>query len=329
MSVAFQPKVLLASHHPALLSATERALASAGVKVQVVLSAEAARETMLAATQPDLVLLDAELPGMEIGSLLAGVRAGSVDRRAQIVLFSDSVSDECMHWLAGGLLDDLIPRDPNSAHWPLRLQMALRACKNMHELESLREAAALATQADPLTGVLNRGALLSMLFRETDRAQRMKTPLCLLLFDVDDFGHWNSELGTEACDDLLCQVAGRATRLMRSYDLLGRAGKDEFLLVLPGCSVADATILAERLRMEVFAQPFLVPGHAIRLSACFGIAASEGRSPVVVLREAEMALHKARNAGAESIHCFGEISQSDSASVAFLSPAREDDPRDW
>lgn len=329
MFAATQPKVLLASHDPAFLAATESALASAGARVQVVLSAEAARDGMLAASPPDLALLDTRLPGMETGRLLASVRGEPGGHRLPIVLFSDFVNDECMHWIAGGMLDDVIPRDPHSAHWLLRLQMVLRACHRMRELDRLRETAALTAQADPLTGVLNRGALLSMLFRETDRAQRMKTPLCLLLFDVDDFGHWNSELGTEACDDLLCQVAGRAARLMRSYDLLGRVGKDEFLLVLPGCSVADATMLAERLRIVVFAEPFHVPGHTIRLSACFGIATSEGRSPVVVLREAEMALHKAREAGAESIHCFGEAGQSDSAPVALLSHAPESDQWGW
>jgi diguanylate cyclase (GGDEF)-like protein len=70
----------------------------------------------------------------------------------------------------------------------------------------LREAAALNAQTDRLTGVYNRETMLAMLFRETDRVQRMKSSLCMILFDIDDFGHWNSRLGSAACDDLLCQV---------------------------------------------------------------------------------------------------------------------------
>jgi diguanylate cyclase (GGDEF)-like protein len=329
MFAALQLNVLLASHDPEFLAAVEPALESAGVRLKVVLSAEAAREAMLAAQPPDLVLLDTELPGIDTGQLLAGVRDQPGGHRLPIVLFSDAVSDEWMHWIAGGILDDLIPRDPQSAQWRLRLQMVLRTCHRMRELDRLRESAALTAQSDPLTGVLNRGTLLSMLFRETDRVQRMKTSLCLLLFDVDDFGHWNSRLGAEACDDLLCQVAGRTTRLLRSYDLLGRAGKDEFLLVLPGCTLSDAIMLAERLRLDVFAHHFHVPSHSVRLSACFGIAASEGRSPVVVLRESEMALQKAKEGGAESIQCFGETGKFDSAPVAFLSVPSEDDLRGW
>jgi two-component system cell cycle response regulator len=169
----------------------------------------------------------------------------------------------------------------------------------------LREVAALNAQLDRLTGVYNREAMLSLMFRETDRALRLKTSLCLILFDLDDFGHWNSRLGADACDELLCHVVTRTTRLLRSYDVLGRPGMDEFLVVLPGCAVNDATMLAERLRMDVFSRPFYVAGESIRLSACFGIAASNGRSPVVVLREAEQALLRARAAGPESLECFG------------------------
>ena len=77
-----------------------------------------------------------------------------------------------------------------------------------------------------------------MLFRETDRAQRMNSSMCLVLFDIDDFGHWNSRLGVDACDELLCQVANRTGALLRSYDMLGRPGMDEFLIALPACSPA-------------------------------------------------------------------------------------------
>jgi diguanylate cyclase (GGDEF)-like protein len=151
----------------------------------------------------------------------------------------------------------------------------------------------------------------------------------MILFDIDDFGHWNSRLGSDACDDLLCQVVGRTTRLMRSYDLLGRPGMDEFLVALPGCIPANAVMLAERVRLEVFSSPFRVAGDAIRLSACFGIASSQGRSPVVVLRDAEQALQSAKAAGPESIHCFDDSQYSSAAPVIFLSPSSGDELLAW
>jgi diguanylate cyclase (GGDEF)-like protein len=193
----------------------------------------------------------------------------------------------------------------------------------------MREAAQLNAQTDRLTGVYNRETMLSMIFRETDRVQRMNSQLCMILFDIDDFGHWNSRLGTDACDDLLCQVVARTTRLLRSYDFLGRPGMDEFLIALPGCSSVNAVMLAERLRVDVFCSPFRVNGDAVRLSACFGIAASGGRSPVVVLREAEKALLVAKASGPESIQCAGDFPEPCGAPVAFLSSASGDELLAW
>jgi len=205
----------------------------------------------------------------------------------------------------------------------------LRGHRQLRELELLREAAQLDAQTDRLTGVYNRETMLSMMCRETDRVQRMNSSLCMILFDIDDFGHWNSRLGTDICDELLCQVVARTARLLRSYDLLGRAGKDEFLIALPGCSSVNAVMLAERLRMDVFSSPFRVNGDAVRLSACFGIATSTGRSPVVVLREAEQALLVAKATGPESIQCSGDFPEPCAAPVAFLSSTSGDELLAW
>ena len=207
--------------------------------------------------------------------------------------------------------------------------MVIRNQRTARELETLREAAIRNAQFDRLTGVYNRDTMLAMLFRETDRVQRMNSSMTLVLFDIDDFGHWNSRLGVDACDELLCQVASRTAALLRSYDLLGRPGMDEFLVALPACSIASAMVLAERLRTEVFCVAFRVAGEAIRLSACFGIANSRGRSPVVVLREAEKALEWAKAAGPESIQCFGCPPEDEASPVKFLSSTSGDELLVW
>lgn len=318
---------LLASPEPALLSAMEPVFLSAGARVHVVLSANAALDAMNGANPPDLALLDSALPGMDIGQLLAA--AHSDGPRFPIVLIADTVSPEWLDRLAEGVIDDLILRDTESVYWQLRLDKVLSRYRLAQELESLREASMLNAQLDRLTGVYNREAMLANLFRETDRVQRMNSTLCLILFDIDDFGHWNSRLGSDACDELLCQVVKRTSHLLRSYDILGRPGQDEFLLALPGCTPMNAVMLAERLRLEVFAEPFRVAGEAIRLSACFGIASSQGHSPVVVLREAEMALAWAKETGPESIQSFGNSPRHTPAPVTFLSATSGDELLAW
>jgi diguanylate cyclase (GGDEF)-like protein len=323
------PTFLLASPEPALLAMFEPALAADGARVEIFLSAEPALAALTAAHAPTLALIDANLPGMEIGQLLTEVRTRAVGRRFPIVLISDAVTQEWVDRLAEGVIDDLLPRNTESFFLRVRLEAVLRDHRRLRELELLREAAALNAQTDHLTGVYNRETILSMLFRETDRVQRMKNSLCMILFDIDDFGHWNSRLGSDACDDLLCQVVARTSRLLRSYDILGRAGKDEFLVALPGCSAVNAVMMAERLRMDVFATPFSVIGEAIRLSACFGIASSLGRSPVVVLREAEQALLVAKASGPESIQSTGDCPEASAAPVAFLSSTSGDELLAW
>lgn len=319
---------LLASPEPALLAAIEPVLLESGPRVEVVLSAEAALAAMTAPNPPTLALLDVNLPGMPMGQLLATARA-ACGNRFPIVLIADTISLEWIDRMAEGIIDDLVLRSAESSYWQLRIGMALHTHRLARELDTLREAAALNAQLDRLTGVYNRETLLSMLFRETDRVQRMNGSLSLVLFDIDDFGHWNSRLGANPCDELLCQVVHRASRLLRSYDLMGRPGKDEFLLALPGCSVANAVMFTERLRTEVFCTPFRVAGESIRLSACFGISTSSGRSPVVVLREAEQALERAKTAGPESIQCFGEARQPAPPPVTFLSGTTGEELLAW
>jgi len=324
-----QPVFLLASPDPALLSNVEPSFVAAGARVEVALSAEAALAAIFAARLPDAVLIDDSLPGMPMGQILAAVRAQAAATRLPLILIAGSVSREWVDLLAEGAVDDLIMRSAEPAYWQLRLDMALRIHRLAVEIDALRDAALRTAQLDRITGVYNRETLMAMLFRETDRVQRLSSPLALVLFDIDDFGHWNSRLGPDACDDLLCQTAGRTGSLLRSYDLLGRPGKDEFLVALPSCAIANAMAFTERLRSEVFAAPFRVGGGLIRLSACFGIAASQGRSPVVVLREAEKALECAKAAGPETIQCFGSVSHSDTSPVTFFSSASGDDLLAW
>jgi diguanylate cyclase (GGDEF)-like protein len=324
---------LLASPDPALLATLEPALQAAGARVEVVLTAEAALSAITAAEPPTLAILDANLPGldprMNIARLLVAARAEEAAQRLPIVLISDTVTQETIDRLAEGVIDDLILRTAGSAYWRLRIEMVLRSLGKARELEAMREAVRVNAQTDRLTGVFNRETLIAMLFRETDRVQRMKSSLSMILFDIDDFGHWNSRLGAEACDGILCQVVARSLRLLRSYDLIGRPGLDEFLIAMPGCTTVNAVMLAERLRLDVFCTPFHVNGESIRLSACFGISSSLGRSPLVVLREAEQALVWAREAGPESIQCFGDCPQTSAGPVAFLSSASGDELLAW
>ena len=311
-----QSDFLLASDDAALLQRVQPVLAAHAARVQTVGSADALLHAL--GEQPAALLaLDAGLPGMPMGQLLAALRAHPGGALLPIVLFSDTATDDLRDRLREGVISDVVPPSMSAEFIALRVEASLAAHERQWELDRLRERASAHAQADALTGIYNRQAMLTLLFRETDRVQRMKTPLCLVLFDLDDFSHWNLRLGPGACDELLEQTAVRVARLLRSYDLLGRVGKDEFVAALPGCSVVNAMQLAERIKQEVFSAPFQVVGRSIRLSACFSVACSQGRSPVVVLRELEEGLAVAKQDGPETIR-LAEWQDAKPAPVEFL-----------
>ncbi len=264
-----------------------------------------------------VILLDGAMSAVESGQLLAALQeSGAATRSAIGVIGSANREDEeqdrsAEMWsrrLREGVVDDMLPRETARQQWSLRLGALRRMHLLRSELTHLRDSSLAQAERDRLTGTLNRDAILSILFRETDRVQRMNYGLCVILLDIDDFGHWNSELGIEACDDLLRRVSQRIQSLLRSYDMLGRMGDDEFLIALPGCSTVNAVLLAERLRSDIFEVPFEMSGRSIRLSACFAVAESKGRSPVVVLREAEQALNEARLRGPDQIRSANQHS---------------------
>ena len=116
-----------------------------------------------------------------------------------------------------------------------------------------------------------------------------------MIFEIDDFDHWRGRLGAAGCDDLILQAVARVQRLLRTYDVFGRMETAEFALCLPGCALVMRSLCREGshggLRCTVSGQ-----GLAVRLTACFGIAPSHGRSPLVVVQGARQALRRAQAA---------------------------------
>ena len=162
----------------------------------------------------------------------------------------------------------------------------------------------------PFGVACDRDTLISALFRETDRAQRMRTPLTLLAFAIQDIA--TSPLST-AREGVLARIMRKTICGLRSYDVIGLLGDGEFLIALPGCNQPNAIMLAQRLRDEIAAVQMQPPEIEGGLFSFFGIAPSNGRSPLVVLREAQEALNEATRNGPGSICCYKPCSPPESA----------------
>jgi hypothetical protein len=149
--------------------------------------------------------------------------------------------------------------------------------------------------------LLDRGEIINALFRETDRAQRMKTPLALIQIAIDDC--------SDGCSQSASEIVERMTQLLRSYDLIGALDGGTFLVILPGCNGSGAVMLAERLKSEVSLFQMHPGERPAGLAAYFGIVSSGSRSPMVVIREAELALQRAKTDGPGSIQFSNEATQ--------------------
>ncbi len=245
---------------------------------------------------PGVVLVD---PAIAAGG--AGIRQlhAAVGERFPVVMVTDTVTPRWRDCIAEELIDDVFPVAGPACHFQLRLEMVWREFSRRQELKAMREAARQTAPTDPLTGIYYRAALLPLLFRETDRVQRMGVALAMIAFDVD--GRRSGGAAGTRERQTMREVVPRLNRLLRSYDLVGEVKRDTFLIALPGCNEANAVRLAERARAEVFSA--MGPGKFGRHGSetCFGVVESHGRSPLVVVREAEQLLERARAAGAGTI----------------------------
>jgi two-component system cell cycle response regulator len=167
-------------------------------------------------------------------------------------------------------------------------------------VERLRDLAV----RDGLTGLFNHRHSQELLVHEFDRAGRYSEPVSLLMIDIDHFKDVNDRHGHQAGDLVLRDVAGRLREGVRTVDVVGRYGGEEFIAILPHTGTDDAQRLAERLRRAIAERPFRVGDTEIRATVSIGVATfPSGRvgSAAELIREADDALYRAKSQGRDRV----------------------------
>jgi diguanylate cyclase (GGDEF)-like protein len=154
---------------------------------------------------------------------------------------------------------------------------------------------------DGLTALANRRAASDALHAEKARADRLGTPLSVVLADLDGFKDVNDVHGHAVGDEVLRVFAGVLRETLRESDVASRWGGEEFLLLLPGADEEGAAQLAERVRVAFAARD--IPGaDGLRVSASFGVAEYEPQSSVDRLVDAaDGALYRAKRGGKDRV----------------------------
>jgi diguanylate cyclase (GGDEF)-like protein len=160
---------------------------------------------------------------------------------------------------------------------------------------------------DPLTGVLNRAAIVERLRHGIDEAWSAGNPLAVLFLDLDRFKAINDGYGHAVGDACLAAVVRCVSRELRHGDAFGRYGGEEFVVVLPGASAVDARAVAERVRQDVEQSCAEVNGFPIGLTISIGVAAYAGgtQSSADLIAEADNAMYEAKRKGRNRVFVHG------------------------
>jgi len=197
-------------------------------------------------------------------------------------------------------------------------RMRRRLSARNRKLKALSEQLEHLAHHDDLTGLPNRRQLIVRLEALAAEADSGGSPFCVALLDLDHFKQVNDEHGHQAGDELLTELARRASRLLRGADALvrvddtladiGRFGGEEFLLILPRTELDGARLVAERLRREIADRPFATHAGGIPCTASIGLAAHRpGEAFDRTVARADRALYRAKEIGRNRVEADGGL----------------------
>lgn len=181
------------------------------------------------------------------------------------------------------------------------------------EFELLKEKLEQQARQDYLTGLFNRRFFMEQGHAELVRAQRYGHALSVLMLDVDDFKKINDRHGHQAGDFVLKRLADIMREILRTVDISGRIGGEEFAVLLPETDLQMAAEIAERLREEVTRVVVtLVAGMPLHFTVSIGVASLEGRDVDLntLINQADKALYQAKKSGRNRV-CLARIFRQD------------------
>ena len=293
-------KILVAEDDLVTRRILEAYLAKWGYEVVMVANGREAWELLQKDDTPRLAILDWMMPGLDGTSICREVRKRNLQPYIYLILLTArGYKQDLIEGLESGA-DEYLTKPFDPYELKARLRSGARIVELQDNLIQAREALRELAMRDPLTNLLNRRATLDCLLSELSRADREKNPLSVMMVDADHFKSVNDSFGHLAGDEVLCEVARRLRTSARTYDLVGRFGGEEFLVVAPACRSADGLIQAERLREVVCSLPITLKDKSVTVTISVGVATTLDPNPrnmEALLNAADNALYRAKAAG--------------------------------
>jgi diguanylate cyclase (GGDEF)-like protein/putative nucleotidyltransferase with HDIG domain len=255
---------------------------------------------MLEAHTPDLLMLGVGAGETWGFDLCADLRTTDPGHDLPVLLVvSDRDEDAIERGLRAGA-DDVVRVSTGAGELQARVAVQLRNKRHRDTLRSLRserDAFQLKATIDPLTKVLNRGALEEALLAMHTRGE----PFAVMFVDLDHFKSVNDKFGHDAGDTVLRELGKYLVRAIRSNDVAGRYGGEEFVIGLAGCDQTLAPRIAERHREAVAKIVFPKENHPERITASIGVAVFNPEAPdatvTELLKRADACVYRAKHEG--------------------------------
>ena len=293
-----RPRLLLVDDQPVNIQTLHQVFAA---DCQVLMATSGAQAlTLCRDRQPDLLLLDVQMPGMDGFELCAQLKADAALSAIAVIFVTanDRPEDETRALEAGAADFISKPFNPAVVRARVRAQLTLK-----RQADLLREMVFI----DGLTGVHNRRHFDDRLSTEVQRARRSGAKLALLMADVDFFKRYNDCYGHVAGDECLRRIASALKScLRRPADVLSRYGGEEFACILPDTDLSGATAVAQHMQLEVRALQLAHArsdvGPLVTLSIGVAVAPlSSGCDAATLVELADEQLYRAKAAGRASV----------------------------
>ncbi|BCG64348.1 MAG: two-component system, cell cycle response regulator [Methyloprofundus sp.] len=261
---------------------------------------EAAWQILQAENPPRLLLVDWEMPHLSGLSLCQRIRRQvDTDPVFIILLTARNETLDIVSGLEAGA-NEYITKPFNQIELKARVQVGHRMLQLQSELNQAKEALLFQASHDVLTGLLNRRAILTALDTEMARAQRQQQALCVAMCDIDFFKQVNDNYGHLAGDYVLHEIAQHISSELRPFDLVGRYGGEEFLLIL-NAPVNEADKIFERIRSSIETARFTHNQQVLKVTISCGISIftppTDHRNALDLIDSADKALYSAKESG--------------------------------
>lgn len=255
---------------------------------------------------PDIILLDGMMPVMDGFTCCSQVRSLAGGERIPILIITGLDDEASVNWAFEAGATDYVTKP---IHWAVlrqRVRRLLREAQLLRELEQATQELKRLAAEDSLTQLANRRQFDTHLSQEWKRMTRDKTPLSLIMCDIDFFKAYNDTFGHQAGDRCLQQIAKAiSSAVKRPADLVARYGGEEFAVILPNTDREGALQVANEIKVNIRAleiSHYTKASQYVTLS--FGVASAmptPATFPDILITNADKALYQAKAEGHDRV----------------------------